>query len=223
MNYIKHLNGVFFSFSKDNRLNPTHISLYMALFQFWNINRFSPSFHINREEIMQHSKIGSVGTYHRCIKQLHHWKYLQYFPSHNPYKGSKVSLFKFDTTFEQPPHKHATSIGQESVRNTNKNKHIKNDTKAKLPKDQKEVADFLEREFGNSEISVEMEAKKFFNHYQANGWKVGGRAPMENWQASASNWLLKAQEIKQNKGLGPLVQKTDNLRTTKIKDYNMPL
>ncbi len=31
INYIKHLNGVFQQFSKDSRLNPTHISLYMSL------------------------------------------------------------------------------------------------------------------------------------------------------------------------------------------------
>src|SRR5690606_25104047 len=40
VNYVKHLNGVFRQFARDSRLNPTHISLYMALFQLWNINYF---------------------------------------------------------------------------------------------------------------------------------------------------------------------------------------
>jgi hypothetical protein len=44
VNYILHLKGVFTQFSKDNNLNPTHISLYMALFQIWNINRFTEVF-----------------------------------------------------------------------------------------------------------------------------------------------------------------------------------
>ncbi len=57
MNYIKHLNAIFQQFSKDSRLNPTHISLYMALFQFWNINRFPAVFYINREEFMKMAKV----------------------------------------------------------------------------------------------------------------------------------------------------------------------
>lgn len=59
MNYIKHLNAVFQQFSMDSRLNPTHISLYVALFQFWNIHRFPEVFYINREEVMVMAKIGS--------------------------------------------------------------------------------------------------------------------------------------------------------------------
>ena len=96
VNYIKHLNAVFNQFSKDSRLNPTHISLYIALFQLWNLNRFLEEFFINRDEVMQLSKIGSKSTYHRCIKELNHWKYIVYFPSHNPYRGSKIKMFKFE-------------------------------------------------------------------------------------------------------------------------------
>ena len=59
MNYIKHLNAAFQKFIEDSRLNPTHVSLYVALFQFWNISRFADCFYINRQEVMQLSKIGS--------------------------------------------------------------------------------------------------------------------------------------------------------------------
>lgn len=41
LNYIKHLNAVFQQFSKDSGLNSTRISLYIAIFQFWNIWIFS--------------------------------------------------------------------------------------------------------------------------------------------------------------------------------------
>ncbi len=101
INYIKHLNGVFLQFSKDSRLNPTHISLYVALFQLWNTNFFKDEFYINREEVMDFSKIGSKSTYHRCIKELSHWKYLLYTPSHNPFKGSRIKMFDFGTSTEQ--------------------------------------------------------------------------------------------------------------------------
>jgi len=101
INYIKHLNAVFILFSKDNRLNPTHISLYVALFQLWNTNFFKDEFFINREEVMSYSKIGSKSTYHRCIKELSYWKYILYIPSHNPFKGSSIKMFDFGTSARQ--------------------------------------------------------------------------------------------------------------------------
>ncbi|SNZ01885.1 hypothetical protein [Flagellimonas pacifica] len=118
-NYIKHLNGVFEQFSKDNRLNPTHISLYVALFQLWNNNFFKEEFYINREEVMAFSKIGSKSTYHRCVKELDHWKYILYIPSHNPFKGSRIKMFDFGTSSGQVLYpscpKNGTSDGQAMV------------------------------------------------------------------------------------------------------------
>ena len=119
VNYIKHLNGVFEQFSKDSRLNPTHISLYMALFQFWNTNYFKPEFFINRDEVMQCAKIGSKSTYHRCVKELNHWSYIVYTPPHNPFKGSRIKMFDFGTSAGQvvdPSRAHiGTSSGQALV------------------------------------------------------------------------------------------------------------
>lgn len=114
INYIKHLNGVFEQFSRDSRLNPTHISLYVALFQLWNNNFFKEEFYINREEVMDFSKIGSKSTYHRCIKELNHWKYLLYTPSHNPFKGSRIKMFDFGTSSGQVLYPSHTNIGTSS-------------------------------------------------------------------------------------------------------------
>lgn len=36
------------------------------------------------------------------------------------------------------------------------------------------------------------EAESFLDYYAANGWKVGGRATMKNWQAAARNWIRRA-------------------------------
>jgi hypothetical protein len=56
MNYIKHLTGFFEQIINDYDLNPTHISLYIALFQQWNLNRFENPISITREEVMRVSK-----------------------------------------------------------------------------------------------------------------------------------------------------------------------
>lgn len=126
INYIMHLNAVFIRFSKDNSLNPSHISLYIALFQIWNDYHFKESFYINRAEVMDLSKLGSKTTYHRCIKQLSHWKYILYEPSHNPFRGSKIKMFNFGTTDEQPLDSSYTNIetSYEQVL-VSKDKHIK--------------------------------------------------------------------------------------------------
>lgn len=225
INYIKHLTGVFFQFSKDNRLNPTHISLYIALFQIWNSNRFLEEFYINREEVMRFSKIGSKSTYHKCIKELSHWKYIIYYPSHNPYKGSKIKMFKFETSTGQALVHNSTKIetsnGQALVsinKHIQTNRNNKNSIKLDQPKNENQVIDFFKKE--NWPI---IEAKKFHNHYQGIGWKVGGKTKIINWQATAKNWMIKAEEIKSKETQRAVSQNMDNLKTSKNKNYNEPL
>jgi 4-alpha-glucanotransferase len=67
------------------------------------------------------------------------------------------------------------------------------------------------------------EAEKFFNHYESNGWLVGGKSKMKNWQAAARNWLLNskkfnviASEAKQS----VIQNSTKNLTTTKSTNLN---
>ena len=95
MNYIKHLTGFFDKVANDKLLNPTHVSLYISLFQFWNYSRFKNPISISRDEVMRISKISSKATYHKCLKALHSLGYIKYEPSYNPFKGSHVYLFNF--------------------------------------------------------------------------------------------------------------------------------
>ena len=103
MNYIKHLTGFFEKVAIDKTLNPTHVSLYIALFQFWNCNRFKNPISINRDEVMRISKISSKATYHKCLKNLHRLGYINYEPSYNPFKGSHVILFNFSEDLKPLP------------------------------------------------------------------------------------------------------------------------
>jgi len=222
MNYIKHLNGILDQFSKDTRLNPTHISLYIALFQFWNYNRFPNEFYINREEVMKFSKIGSNTTYHRCIKELSHWKYILYSPSHNPFKGSKVKLFNFSTSDKQEMYLDPAIIVQALVSNTNMNKHNINFIKLEAIAKEKLILEFFQKE-----NYPELEARKFYNHYQGIGWKVGGKTKMVDWQATARSWMLKAEEMKltprEKTNNLPLDHFQDNLHVNQNKRYDEPL
>jgi hypothetical protein len=180
MNYIKHLTGFFDKVVKDRELNPTHVSLYIALFQFWNCNRFRNPISISRDEVMRISKISSKATYHKCLKNLHALGYINYEPSYNPFKGSQVFLLNlgdelkpipkneknttpineplFDPVNEQVPDKFCASnkTGNEQVIvpyiNNKNNTNISNDLKiANLGKQAKKNE--IEKEvFKNSEF-----------------------------------------------------------------------
>jgi len=65
-----------------------------------------------------------------------------------------------------------------------------------------------------------VEGEKFFNYFQSNGWLVGGRTKMKDWNAAAQNWMLNAKKHNPPKAPSPI---TTNLHTIKIKNYNEPL
>lgn len=101
MNYIRHLNGFFNRVVQEDRLNPTHISLYLSLFQVWNVNRFENPISISRSEMMKVSKICANATYHKVMKDLHNLGFIEYKPSYNPFRGSEVVLVELG---DEPVH-----------------------------------------------------------------------------------------------------------------------
>lgn len=96
MNYIKHLNAWFDLMKTNPKTNPTHIALYVALFHLWNQSRFAPSFGINRQEMINLSKLGSFSTYSKCMKDLHYWGWIVYHPSTSKYGISQVSMIAYE-------------------------------------------------------------------------------------------------------------------------------
>jgi len=47
--------------------------------------------------------------------------------------------------------------------------------------------------FTNNERMAKIEADKFFNYYESNGWKVGKNS-MKNWKASVAGWISRIAE-----------------------------
>jgi len=275
MNYIKHLSAFFEKVVHDNDLNPTHISLYMALFQSWNINRFQNPISITRNEVMRISKIFSRATYHKCVNELHQKGYIDYQPSYNPFKGSLVSVLELDSililqtkkqqrsakisqpiehVIEQVVNKHQTSTlpaprqalvsSINNINNTNisnsvngqslENKLItetiflENEEKKKKLRKKKEISEIIPPQlsdvknfFKDAGVS-ENEGERFYNHFQSNGWLVGGKSKMKNWQASAKNWMLNLQNFtKMNVASSNPIP--GNLKTSNQKKYDEPL
>lgn len=97
------MNAWFAKVYEDHRLHSSHIALYLALFQYWNLNRFKNPITTYREELIRLSKIGSANTYTRCIKELDQWDYIRYESSFNPMVGSQVHLYSFDKGSGEAP------------------------------------------------------------------------------------------------------------------------
>lgn len=321
MNYIRHLTGFYEKIHEDSRLNPTHISLYLALFQFWNLNHFQNPISISRNEMMKLSKIAALGTYHKCIKDLQDFGYIEYLPSFNPYKGSLVNLHNFEnidvhhlnknriknqTSSEQALNQHhikiETGIEQALIPSINyinniNNKHSittpetssnfkqaflpaipfqeivpkslsqKSEEKEKLREKKKKVSPTLIEKniqvggkknfpvilneakrseeshyiksapkipptFAEVKLFFEekdtplSEAERFFDHYESNGWLVGGKSKMKNWEAAARNWLKNSKKFNDNlkpRSLSGAEGKRNNLQATTNKSYKEPL
>jgi len=92
MEQVKELTSFYSAIKSDPRIGTTHISLYMALFQFYNLNRLSNPILITRTAVMEVAKISGLATYHKCMKDLNDFGYIKYEPSYNPAISSQVYL-----------------------------------------------------------------------------------------------------------------------------------
>ena len=237
MNYIRHLNAFFTYLKTDNRLTASHVSLYLALFQYWNFNRFQNPFPVYRNDIMKLCKIGSKNTYHKCIRELHQCKYILYHPASHKYQPVKISMIRLDKqvpndpkqlnlfspksdthtgiknetqqvpiltdtstdfdTAQVPNMGHLIKPNNKQERETpthkifKKNKKIQNaiNDMAQVPKSVHMPAlTEVEKFFTDTNYPI-AEAKKFYNHYKAIGWKIQGVTPIEDWKALVEKWM----------------------------------
>ena len=76
--------------SSDERIHPTHILLYAALYHCREQNHFETPFSVSRSQLMKLAKIRGKTTYHKHIKELNMYGYIRYEPSYHPRIGSLV-------------------------------------------------------------------------------------------------------------------------------------
>jgi replication initiation and membrane attachment protein DnaB len=94
MEQLKELKSFYAAIIEDPRIGTTHISLYMALFHFYGLNGFQNPVEITRASVMNVAKISGLATYHKCVKDLQEFGYINYTPSYNPSINTKVHLLK---------------------------------------------------------------------------------------------------------------------------------
>lgn len=64
--------------------------------------------------------------------------------------------------------------------------------------------------------STREEAEKFWYHYSANGWRVSGRSPMQDWKAAVQSWLRKSNFVGKANGKHKSGERGDEAN---ISDY----
>lgn len=238
MNYIKHLNGFLLKAACDFSLNPSHISLYIALFKAWNQNHFKNPLSVTRDELMPISKISSKGTFFKTLKELEEKGYIKYQPSFNPFKGSIVYLLdldgymnlKADELLVPPPVQKSdcspTASYTASIE-VNKNNHK---TSKKIKTKKQNLPLFIPPEieevifYFKSKENTQREAEKFYNYYSIKNWLLGNQKQMTLWQAAANHWIANSLKYK-NKNLQEPNAKpqANHLQTSNEKNYNEPL
>src|SRR5690554_6182097 len=119
-----------------------------------------------------------------------------------------------------------TKEGEEkkSSPHPSQNKNIESSCKSDLnspttkkrfsPPDLQEVKTFF-----HENKSCYQVAEMFFNHFESNGWKVAGKAPMKKWKAAARNWIMRDEKY-QAQSRSPAQQR---LHVNENKDYSEPL
>jgi hypothetical protein len=82
-----------------------------------------------------------------------------------------------------------------------------------VPPSSEEVKSFFSENKVNN-----LEAEKFYNHFQSNGWLVGGRTKMKDWKAAARSWILRSAKYAEQ--ANPTLQRLNAKQNTK---YDEPL
>lgn len=83
----------------DQRLSTVHVCLYLVLCVM-AARSVDVYFSISRKEIMKLMKISGLATYHKTIKELHVFGYIDYVPSFHPINGSVVRLNDFQSLIQ---------------------------------------------------------------------------------------------------------------------------
>lgn len=47
---------------------------------------------------------------------------------------------------------------------------------------------------GNQKSAAQVTAEKFWDYFESNGWKVGGKAAMKDWKSALRNWVRRDAE-----------------------------
>ena len=111
--------------------------------------------------------------------------------------SARAILLKFNvlSIIEQSFNNHYTMI-KDKDKDTNKDSDEDKDKETGLQKFESAISKSKPTESQTLEYFTELnrpdQAAPFFDYYSSNGWKIGGKTAMKDWQAAARNWIRRA-------------------------------
>ena len=75
---------------QDKRLTIRHLGMYLAFVHLWKQNGRKNPITISRRKVMQLARIKGLPTYHKCVRELVEFGYIEYRPTYDYYTGTKV-------------------------------------------------------------------------------------------------------------------------------------
>lgn len=217
--------SAFYSFVYENpdKINKSHVALYMFLINQNNRSNWSEWFKLPYDLAMSGACIGSKGTYYKCLNELQSWKLIRYKKGENDYKAPQISIIvlskneQLTVPLSEPLTVPLTGqlseqlsvllTGNIDILITSNYKLITDNIKKwiKSELDSIEKPKRASRKFVKPTIheltefikinSLNVDAEYFFNHYESNGWKVG-KSSMSNWKTTLNNWHKREKEFK---------------------------
>ena len=202
-----------------------HTALFMWIIELNNRLGWKEQFGIPTNATMEGLHIGNKRTYLDALSDLAKWNFIQIISeSKNQYSSTIISICRskkatalhtaLDTALIQHSNgiDHSIEHGSAPIdkQRNQETKKPRNNSIGFTPPNENDVYNFMgeysvQKHMQWTDEKINTEAAKFFNYYEANGWKQGKNS-MKDWKASARNWMVNNSKF-------------DNLNNQKSNSY----
>ncbi len=215
-----------------------HTALFMWIIELNNRLGWKEQFGIPTNATMEGLHIGNKRTYLDALSDLAKWNFIQIISeSKNQYSSTIISICRskkatalhtaLDTALIQHSNgiDHSIEHGSAPIdkqRNQETKKQRNNRVVFTRPTEN-EVYNFMGeysvlKHMQWTDEKVNTEAAKFFNYYEANGWKQG-RNPMKDWKASARNWMVNNSKFDNSNNSKNIIQNERAKRISELEQF----
>lgn len=199
MNGFKQINAFYsFVFSNTSKINATHVSLYVFLWNQNNRNNWVEWFKCPFDLAMQGACIGNRNTYYKCLNDLKNWNLIDYQPGINGYKAPTIKLIQLydsDTTTDTATDTSSDTSSDTTTDTTTVHniKHITNKQKTRnsIYPTLQEVEEYFDLH-GYSKESACMA----FQYYASANWKDRNGKQVKAWKQKMHGVWFKPENKK---------------------------
>jgi hypothetical protein len=215
-----------------------HTALFMWIIELNNRLGWKEQFGIPTNATMEGLHIGNKRTYLDALSDLAKWNFIQIISeSKNQYSSTIISICRskkatalhtaLDTALIQHSNGIDYSIEHSSApidkQRNQETKKPRNNSLVFTPPNENDVYNLMgeysvQKHMQWTDEKINTEAAKFFNYYEANGWKQG-RNPMKDWKASARNWMVNNSKFDNSNNSKNVIQDERAKRISELEEF----